>query len=641
MGTWLDKVLKKHKKEQAVYLQTKQQNLQQQRQRMPFKTGQEPFQLQNEPLKAAHETPAHKGKKTLGNLSKSERQNTHSDVQRTAFKQNLLDNVKMDGKETFGKSFSQILKLIKQYAQIDAVGDSHRDLINQEQQLLEQINQQISDRLEQLATKLQDGQISEDEAAQIKREQKILSLYANYFALDTSGYLTIPAQGTPNTVFIDCSQMQMKGTYDAFVDGVITDLPITMRDVSKNTPLFSHEPSLNDVAQGCVGDCYLLAALSAVISRNPQWIKDCMKDHGDGTVTVRFYNKEVHDNQTSFQANYVKIKKAIPEGDPYAKNSLWVQLIEHAYAAYLSNKKQRASGIENPNEGNYRNIEGGTPELFMEVILGKKVEHTVLGNVPSANMSQVFAKLESINTSAQIAEQGRTGGINYSQIMAKLFNITPPDTNDPKFVDYLTAMSQLRIDYMNYFSSIKDVMTTVEDAHRVFAKIRPESFPDLPKELGLTDRQQLGIKRQLLKNMKMIWLDTKVTSLPHEAFSGKYRQKELLIYEQIRQAMLEGKMMVASTHNQFLTSTNTAGMNGESVEDGIASGHAYTVLGVKQIGQTKYIKMRNPWAIGTREYTQDENTGSITRTRKDADTHGIFLIELNEFARYYEKVGIV
>lgn len=641
MGTWLDKALKKQKKDYSAYYQTKQQNLQEQKEKIPFQTGQRPFQLQNEPLKASHETPAHKGIKTLGNLSKSERQNTHSDVQRTAFKQNLLDNVKMDGKESFGKSFSQILKLIKQYAQIDAVSDSNRDLVDKEKQLLEQIEQQISDRLEQLAAKLQDGQISEKEASQIKREQKILSLYANYFALDTSGYLTIPAQGTPDAVFLDCSQMQMKGTYGASVNGVRTNVPITMRDVSKNTPLFSHEPSLNDVAQGGLGDCYLLAALSAVVSRNPQWIKDCMKDHGDGTVTVRFYNKEVHDDQISFQANYIKIKKAIPEGDPYARNSLWVQLIEHAYAAYLSNKKQRASGTENPTEGNYKNIEGGTPERFMEEILGKKVEHAYLGNVTSADMSQVFSKFESIIISAQAEEQGGNSGVNFIQIVEKLFNINPMSADDPRYADYLSEMSQLKLNYTNYFGSMKDVMTSIEDARRVFDKIQPESFPDFPEILGLTDRQQLGIKRQLLKNMKMIWLDKKVSSLPHEAFSGKYRQKELLIYEQIRQAMLEGKMMVASTHKKFFTSTNTAGMNGESVENGVASMHAYTLLGVKQIGQTKYIKIRNPWSIGTREYTQDENTGSITRTRKDADTHGIFLMELNEFARYYEKVGIV
>ena len=100
-------------------------------------------------------------------------------------------------------------------------------------------------------------------------------------------------------------------------------------------------------------------------------------------------------------------------------------------------------------------------------------------------------------------------------------------------------------------------------------------------------------------------------------------------------------MMVASTHENFSASGNSAGLNGESVENGMVSGHSYTLLGVKQIGETRYIKVRNPWAVGAREYTRNEITGGITRRRKDADTQGIFLVELNEFVRYYDKVGIV
>lgn len=55
--------------------------------------------------------------------------------------------------------------------------------------------------------------------------------------------------------------------------------------------LFPHEPSINDVKQGNLGDCYLLAGVSALINEHPEKIKECMKDNGDGTVTVRFYQK--------------------------------------------------------------------------------------------------------------------------------------------------------------------------------------------------------------------------------------------------------------------------------------------------------------------------------------------------------------
>lgn len=63
----------------------------------------------------------------------------------------------------------------------------------------------------------------------------------------------------------------------------------TWKDVS-NQSLFPHEPSVNDVLQRFTQDCYMLSSLSAIAFKNPQLIKQSMKDNGDGTVTVRFYD---------------------------------------------------------------------------------------------------------------------------------------------------------------------------------------------------------------------------------------------------------------------------------------------------------------------------------------------------------------
>ena len=47
-------------------------------------------------------------------------------------------------------------------------------------------------------------------------------------------------------------------------------------DRSKD-PLFAHEPSLNDVKQGCLGDCYMLAGVSTLIKEQPEKIKECRR----------------------------------------------------------------------------------------------------------------------------------------------------------------------------------------------------------------------------------------------------------------------------------------------------------------------------------------------------------------------------
>ena len=62
--------------------------------------------------------------------------------------------------------------------------------------------------------------------------------------------------------------------------------------------------------------------------------------------------------------------------------------------------------------------------------------------------------------------------------------------------------------------------------------------------------------------------------------------------------------------------------------------------GVKTIGANRFVKIRNPWGSGTRAYFEDEKTHERTRERKDEDTEGIFLMELNEFMSTFDTVAI-
>lgn len=98
----------------------------------------------------------------------------------------------------------------------------------------------------------------------------------------------------------------------------------------------------NDVAQGSLGDCYLIAGMVAVARANPTLIEDLIDDHGDGTFTVTLYIRD--DRYSKPKAVKTVIDARLPEkhaGTPlYAKLGdksdgaveMWPALLEKAVA---------------------------------------------------------------------------------------------------------------------------------------------------------------------------------------------------------------------------------------------------------------------------------------------------------------------
>jgi len=156
---------------------------------------------------------------------------------------------------------------------------------------------------------------------------------------------------------------------------------VQMNDV----PLFSHEPCAEDIQQGHVGDCYFIAAMSAVAESNPELIRNCMKDNGDGTVSVRLYDKDGI-------GVLVTVNKSVPcykVGDEYrtlyARGSLWVSILEKAYVqsgiaydlneSFAKNETTVFSGEEQKDiEFNaYEKIAGGRTNDATLILLGESV----------------------------------------------------------------------------------------------------------------------------------------------------------------------------------------------------------------------------------------------------------------------------
>jgi Calpain family cysteine protease len=133
----------------------------------------------------------------------------------------------------------------------------------------------------------------------------------------------------------------------------------------------------NDIQQGDLGDCYLLAAMAAIARANPDAIRRLVRGpNADGTFDVTIYNDTGGAFKTEYTPKTVKVtpyfptkgaKDTNPGAPAFAERGdfdtagggpeLWVMLIEKAYAM---------------EEGGYSDIVGGYGHAAMERLTGVK-----------------------------------------------------------------------------------------------------------------------------------------------------------------------------------------------------------------------------------------------------------------------------
>lgn len=111
-------------------------------------------------------------------------------------------------------------------------------------------------------------------------------------------------------------------------------------------PLFAKSgPSMSDIRQGELGDCYFLAGLGAIAGDSPTTLRQNIVDFNDGTYGVRlgdsFYrvDNDLPVRTGSTQAAFAALGR---------ENSMWVAVAEKAFAHYRRGQSSYAS-IEGGN----------------------------------------------------------------------------------------------------------------------------------------------------------------------------------------------------------------------------------------------------------------------------------------------------
>ena len=132
-----------------------------------------------------------------------------------------------------------------------------------------------------------------------------------------------------------------------------------------SSPLFgSSGPSMNDINQGYLGDCYFLSSCAELASQNASAISSMFTNNGNGTYGVRFYVKGV--------AEYVTVNTALADGGAEFNygTDIWASLAEKAWAQFQAGGLD--TGNSSANDGNsYSSIgNGGDPAYALEALTG-------------------------------------------------------------------------------------------------------------------------------------------------------------------------------------------------------------------------------------------------------------------------------
>ena len=196
-----------------------------------------------------------------------------------------------------------------------------------------------------------------------------------------------------------------------------TDLPgmgsQQLTYVPLHNPVFGPTgPSMNDINQGSLGDCYLLATLAEVAFKNPAIIQSMITSNGNpDTYGVRFFVKGV--------PTYVTVNNDLVSGGDFFggtlfnnANFIWGSLIEKAYAQI------QASGIITGNTYDYGNSFysiglGGTLEDALEEITNASTITDFVANGSTWDM---------VTYNKSIIQQSSITGLSGKSVLQKIIS---------------------------------------------------------------------------------------------------------------------------------------------------------------------------------------------------------------------------
>ncbi len=447
---------------------------------------------------------------------------------------------------------------------------------------------------------------------------------------------------------------QIKNNFSTYREKMILD--------KTDVPLFPHNPCIEDVILGNLMDDRLLAPITAIVKKGSGQISSMMKDYGK-VVKVTFDK-----NHT------VYVSKKIA-GYYSAKNSLWVQIMEKAYAKAFKTKDQKVAypttEIDEliPYVKNQRKPKAFLKEAYFKTPLwirdvqSKDAFNNLLGYTKTEELSQFYA----LNDSAFLS------GDVFKKFWKSAVDTEKNDDSMKVFIrEYIEDALFIELKYRMFAEESKTYRAvTVEDIRDTLMDIKnwkhqdkrgnvyyqllkdlKYAFPGMKtdnnvmrwiKKIG-QDLMEAGLKQD--KDVDYIF-GYRANLLSDKVYYTKQAEEW---YRLMENAI--GKYLPVTVHSKMFGNVfSNAGELEElnAAKNGVPQGFAFTVTRVYQENNHCYVSLRNPLGRATTEYRLKRNSkneeevtiGMLYEKDVDSTTGGEFTLELNDFMNSCDKITMV
>lgn len=398
------------------------------------------------------------------------------------------------------------------------------------------------------------------------------------------------------------------------------------------------QPRIEDINQGLIPNCFLLAAITAVLSKEggDSFIRQMMRQNDDGTTTVRLFDPN------TLKPVYIRVETSyLIDAEYNALNhheGLWVDILEKAAACKPEFFGKEIASVSST-------LQGGQSKIALSILTGCSNSDAHISFASSfawdsdeelgailkslSNQRKILENLddaeededeeESIDIKEYMLNNAINGAIEGKLRFSNIFGLQWREDAKRLLSCYLKNETVWSEQYKKHNTPESRLMAIITHFESI---VEQEESPVSEADISV------------LKSMYNYYHkpdDQGRRRDNNQLFSGNYSPEESQIFDDIKKHLENDEAVTASTlpKNEF-------------PKDGLGlrAQHAYTILNViekhHEDGKTvKMIRLRNPWGRVGRIYLPDEDQPENKQRTAEYGGADTFDLELKDFCKYF------